>query len=178
MMTASSESNWRTVQFFNGSEEQRVYAEHLGEFCFLVLCPQEGREEGTQKLNSGGREWAPLSRQLIVEYVMHRLGWEQSLARASLKDMEFSLTINNNKQKYSNRIVMLANTTKNSSIKESAEKNKGFVLAFLTCFSFVSQSVPPDTKILKNIEWIRSTIQFGLCLRVQIDYACIGNVPE
>lgn len=42
---------------------------------------------------------------------------------------------------------MLANKTKKSSIKEDAKKNKGFVLAFLTCFSLVSQSVPPDTKI-------------------------------
>lgn len=105
-----------------------------------------GHTVGTQKLNSGGREWAPLSRQLIVEYVMHRLGWQQSLARASLKEMQFSLTTNNKKQKYSNRIVTLANKTKKSSIKEKAKKNKVSVLAFLTCFSFVSQSVLPDTK--------------------------------
>lgn len=45
------------------------------------------RAVGTQKHNSGGREWTPLSWQLIVEYVMHRLGCELSLARASLKEM-------------------------------------------------------------------------------------------
>lgn len=41
---------------------------------------------------------------------------------------------------------MIANKTRKSPRKENAKKNKIFVLAFLTCFSFVSQSVPPDRK--------------------------------
>lgn len=51
-----------------------------------VPTGRQGGEHTACRNNSGGREWAPLSRQLIVEYVMHSLGCELSLARASQRD--------------------------------------------------------------------------------------------